>query len=118
MIKYAKVINEETKQCEAGIGTNSDYYKSIGMTELDVEQCDWNYQWYLTGYCPAKPEPTKEEKILQLKQKLNTIDEKSNRSMRAILSGIATEEDRTFLANMEQQAETLRQELKELGGLK
>ena len=114
MIKYARVINEETKQCEVGIGTNADYYKSIGMTELDVEQCHWNYQWYLTGYCPAKPEPTKEEQIAQLKQQLATIDEKSNRSMRAILAGTATEEDRTFLGQLEQQAEDLRQQIKDL----
>ena len=114
MRKYAKVINEETKQCEVGIGTNEDFYKSIGMTSLDVEQCDWNHQWYLTGYCPAKPEPTKEEKLAQLKQQLNTIDEKSNRSMRAILAGTSTDEDRTFLGQLEEQAEQLRQQIKDL----
>lgn len=114
MIKYAKVINEETKQCEVGIGTNEDFYKSIGMEPLDVEQCDWNYQWYLSGYCPAKPEPTKEEQITQLKQQLATIDEKSNRSMRAILAETATADDRAYLANLEAQAEDLRRQIHEL----
>lgn len=60
MLKYAKIINQETKECEVGIGTNTNYYKSIGMAEMDVEQA-WNGQWYITGYTPLKPEPTDEE---------------------------------------------------------
>ena len=57
---YAKIINEETKQCEVGIGTNAEFYKSIGMTEMEVE-LGYDGSWYLAGYAPAKPEPTKEE---------------------------------------------------------
>ena len=60
MKKYAKVINEETKACEVGLGTNSAFYQSIGMTEQEVE-LGYNGSWYLAGYAPAKPEPTKEE---------------------------------------------------------
>ena len=60
MKKYAKVINEETKACEVGLGTNSAFYRSIGMVEMEVEQ-DYAGNWYLAGYAPAKPEPTKEE---------------------------------------------------------
>ena len=60
MKKYAKVINEETKEVSVGTGTNSAFYKSIGMTEMEVEQ-DYAGNWYLAGYAPAKPEPTKEE---------------------------------------------------------
>ena len=59
MKKYAKVINEQN-QCEVGLGTNSAFYQSIGMTEMEVEQ-DYAGNWYLAGYAPAKPEPTKEE---------------------------------------------------------
>lgn len=55
MLKYAKIINEKTKQCEVGIGTNTEFYKSIGMTEMDVEQA-YNGQWYVKGYAPAEPE--------------------------------------------------------------
>ena len=114
MIKYAKVVNEETKECNVGVGTNTDFYISIGMTEQDVEQCDWNGNWYLTGYIPEKPEPSKEEKIAQLKYQLTAVDEKSSRSMRAILAGTATEEDRNFLAQLESQAEDLRQQIQDL----
>lgn len=60
MKKYAKIINYETKQCEVGTGTNAEFYKSIGMTEMEVEQA-YNGQWYLQGYAPAPPEPTVEE---------------------------------------------------------
>lgn len=59
MKKYAKIINEQ-KQCEVGLGTNIEFYKSIGMTEMEVEQA-YDGQWYLQGYAPAKPEPTDEE---------------------------------------------------------
>lgn len=60
MLKYAKIIDEETKQCEVGIGTNVEFYKSIGMTEMDVEQA-YNNQWYVAGYAPEEPAPTEEE---------------------------------------------------------
>ena len=54
MKKYAKVINEETKQCEVGTGTNSAYYQSIGMTEMEVEQA-YDGSWYVLGFAPEKP---------------------------------------------------------------
>ena len=60
MLKYAKIENEETKQCSVGLGTNTDFYKSIGMVEMDVEQA-YNGQWYLMGYAPEEPEQTKED---------------------------------------------------------
>ena len=60
MKKYAKVINEETKLCEVGSGTNASFYQSIGMSEMEVEEA-YNGSWYLAGYAPVKPEPTKEE---------------------------------------------------------
>lgn len=52
---YAKIINEETKQCEVGLGTNNNFYASISMEEMEVEQ-DYAGNWYLAGYAPAKPE--------------------------------------------------------------
>lgn len=52
MIKYAKIINNETGLCEVGLGTNTEYYKSIGMAELDVEQSEKDNQWYLSEKCP------------------------------------------------------------------
>ena len=65
MKKYAKIVNEETGLCEVGVGTNTSFYASIGMTEMEVEQA-YNGQWYLKGYAPAKPEPTLEEQVAKL----------------------------------------------------
>ena len=67
MKKYAKVVNDETKLCEVGVGTNASFYASIGMTEMEVEQA-YNGEWYLKGYAPAKPEPTLEEQVSSLEQ--------------------------------------------------
>lgn len=55
MKKYAKVINEETKACEVGLGTNSEFYASLGMKKQEVEQ-SYTGDWYLAGYAPKKPE--------------------------------------------------------------
>ena len=60
MKKCAKIINEETKEVSVGTGTNSAFYKSIGMTEMEVE-LGYDERWYVKGYAPIKPEPTKEE---------------------------------------------------------
>lgn len=60
MKKYAKIVNQETKLCEVGLGTNNNFYASIGMTEMEVEQA-YDGSWYVAGYAPTKPEPTKEE---------------------------------------------------------
>ena len=57
MRKYAKVINEINKMCEVGLGSNTKFYQSIGMTEQEVEQA-YNGIWYLKGHAPQAPEPT------------------------------------------------------------
>ena len=54
MKKYAKVINEETKACEVGLGTNSEFYASLVMKKEEVEQY-YTGDWYLAGYAPKKP---------------------------------------------------------------
>jgi hypothetical protein len=50
MLMFAKVINEQN-QCEVGVGTNSAYYKSIGMTEMEVE-LGYDGAYYVAGYAP------------------------------------------------------------------
>ena len=61
MIKYAKVIDDETKLCEVGLGTNNAFYKSIGMKKQNVEQSEIDGNWYLKEYCPHKTEEEKEQ---------------------------------------------------------
>lgn len=60
MLKYAKIANETTKQCNVGLGSNEVYYQRVGLQLMDVEQA-YNGQWYLAGYAPKKPEPTYQE---------------------------------------------------------
>ena len=67
MIKYAKVLNEETGLCEIGVGTNTDFYISIGMTQQDVEQSDVDNCWYLTEKCPHKPDAQKLQEAKEAK---------------------------------------------------
>ena len=67
MKKYAKVINEETKACEVGLGTNSAFYQSIGFTEMDVEQA-YDGNWYLKGYAPSKPREVKEQEVRAVRE--------------------------------------------------
>lgn len=115
MIVYAKIIDEQTKQVAVGTGTDTSYYKSIGMTQMEVEYCEWNKCWYVAGYVPPKPPPTHDEQIAELKRQLAEVDDKSIRSMRAKLSGKATDEDEQFLAQLEVRAEQLRKEIKDFG---
>ena len=74
MLKYAKIINQETKQCEVGIGTNEKFYQSISMQKMDVEQA-YNGDWYVAGYAPKKPDNViKQERIDELKSLLASAD--------------------------------------------
>ena len=61
MLKFAKIINETTKQCEVGVGTNEAYYHTLGMEKMEVEQA-YNGNWYLTGHVPSAPEKSYQEK--------------------------------------------------------
>ena len=70
MFLYAKVINNETKQCIVGLGTDKEYYTSLGMTVQEVEQC-YDGTYYLKGYAPQKPEPTTQEKVIALEKQYN-----------------------------------------------
>jgi hypothetical protein len=65
--RYARIINEETKEVQVGVGCPDEYYVEIGMTEMEVEQA-YNGLWYVAGYAPVLPEPTVEEKNEAIKQ--------------------------------------------------
>ena len=70
MIKYAKILNEETGLCQVGDGTNIQFYQSIGMVKLDVQQSDIDGYWYLTDKCPMK---TDEDKELEEKARIQEL---------------------------------------------
>lgn len=63
---YAQIIDEETKQVNIGTGTNTTFYKSIGMTEMEVEQA-YNGSYYLKGYAPNQNlDELKSDKLVEL----------------------------------------------------
>ena len=78
--KYAIITNQETKTVDVGLGTDEQFYKSIGMTEMDVEQA-YNGAWYLNGYAPQRPEPTPQEQIRSLESQI------TDRNIRCALLG-------------------------------
>lgn len=61
MLKYAKIVNDATKECSVGKGTNISFYQSIGMKKMEVEQA-YNGAWYVAGFCPTEPEKSYIEK--------------------------------------------------------
>lgn len=76
MKKYAQIIDHETKLCNVGVGTNTDFYKSIGMELLDVEQA-YDGNWYLKGYAPLKPfDELKAEKLSELTSLCHNFDDR------------------------------------------
>ena len=89
MLKYAKVIDDQTKLCEVGIGTDSEFYLSVGMTEQDVEQA-WDGNWYLTGFVPVKPVPTDAE-ISVIRAQLYAVD--SDAVFNSYQQGVASLQD-------------------------
>lgn len=75
MLKFAKIIDPEKGTCEVGAGNPdavyqteidpetgeektlyvSDFYMSLGMEEMEVEQ-GHDGRWYIAGKAPAPPE--------------------------------------------------------------
>ena len=62
MKKFAKILDNESKLCSIGIGTDTEFYRSIGMSEMEVEQA-YDGSWYLKGYAPEKPTDQKETEV-------------------------------------------------------
>lgn len=65
--RYAKIINNETKEVILGVGCDDEYYEHIGMTKMDVERA-YNGHWYVVGYAPAQPEPTVDQKKMMVRR--------------------------------------------------
>jgi|SRR5699024_2111127 len=73
MIKYAQIIDDEIKKVSVGIGTDIDYYKSIGMVEMEVEEAH-DGQWYLKGYAPKQTQDElDEQEAVEAKNELQTL---------------------------------------------
>ena len=62
---YAIVTDEKTKVVSVGIGTDTKFYESIGMTDMEVEQA-YDGNWYVKGYAPDFSRQIKLDKTSQL----------------------------------------------------
>lgn len=69
MIKFAKVINEKTKEVDVGFSEDEAYFKSLGMERMDVSPSA-DGRWFLTGYVPED----RQLKIRKLLKFLNDTD--------------------------------------------
>lgn len=65
VMKLAKITDSIKNTVDVGLGDNEEFYKSLGMTEMDVEQA-YDGCWYLSGYVPAKP---LEQELAELESK-------------------------------------------------
>lgn len=93
MQKYAKIMNEITKEVIVGHGTNTQFYIDMGMSLMDVEQAYTGF-WYVTGYAPVKPAPTREEvEQLRIQYRKDNIDNKTIERNRRLANGSWAEED-------------------------
>lgn len=112
MEKYARIIDEQTKEVQIGVGCPDAYYIEICMTLMEVEQA-YNGKWYVKGFAPTEPEPTEEEikqaRINELKQLLADTDY----VVIKIAEGAATAED---YADVIAQRQSWREEIRELEG--
>lgn len=93
MKKYAKIIDENTKMVQVGVGCPDSYYIEIGMTLMDVEEA-YDGNWYVSGYAPVQPAPTWEEiDIAREKYREMHIDPRTNARTRKMANGTWTEKD-------------------------
>lgn len=97
MIRYAKIKDEIIGLCDVGLGTNIDYYKSIGMVELDVEQSEKDNMWYLAHKCPHY---TPEEKEQMEQERINNLTMTALDFIGVLQSfGLTLEQINTYLEN-------------------
>ena len=114
--KYAKIIDNDTKEVEIGVGCPDEYYIEIGMQLMDVEKA-YNGKWYLAGYAPARPDPTPEQikqmRISELKNLLRDTDYKIIKCSEYEMSGLDLPYD---IAALHAQRQAYRDEINELEG--
>lgn len=85
---YVKYDKKTKAVIQYAVGTDAEYFKSLGMTDEDVEQ-DYKGQLWLKGYAPTKPQEeidleNTQTKLNELNQSLNELKENY---VSAVLSG-------------------------------
>ena len=108
MKKYAIITNEQTKSVAVGEKGSVEFFTSIGMSEMDVEQA-YDGSWYLVGYAPEKPAPTKEEiSALREQAYIKEVDILHAQKMRKTILNTWTEEDEAnYIAEVKRLSEDI-----------
>jgi hypothetical protein len=108
MLKYARIINKDTKEVSVFLGTDIEWAISGGFSEQDVEQA-YNGAWYLQGYAPEKPAPTHEEiSALREQAYISEIDTLHAQRQRKTILGTWTEEDEAeYIAQVKARSEDI-----------
>lgn len=98
---------EEKDRLDFIVEQNHNFGYEIKETETALEA------WGFTE--EEKQTQEKEAHIKELKEQLDALDLKSLRALRAIQAGVGTEEDTQRISALEEQAEEIREELRQLG---
>lgn len=95
--------------------TNNQFIRFDEVRFTEDEYVLYNGEYILQSEAEERQaEKQKQQKVAELQAELDKIDLKSIRSQRAIQAGTGTEEDIAKLAELEQQAEAIRQQIREL----
>ena len=100
---YCKYDNETKKCLEVGTGTNTEFYKSIGMIDMEVEQA-YDGSYWLKGYAPTQPiEEVRQAKLSDLSAQALAFEENVNKDMLFVSSvgGYRINGDRRTRSNLE-----------------
>lgn len=112
--RYAKIIDEKTKEVQVGVGCSDEYYLEIGMTLMEVEQA-YDSNWYVAGYAPIKPAPTPEEikeaQISELKALLESSNSKIIECSEYDLVGLELPYN---IADLHKEREAIREKIRKL----
>lgn len=90
------IIDQKTKKAiQVGTGSNISFYKSIGMTDEEVEQA-YNGNYYLKGYAPTKS--TNEQQLEQLEQEQKNTLQRINEIKEELITAVLLDDTNTITA--------------------
>lgn len=94
------IYDKETKAVtQYAVGTDTKYFKSLGMTDEEVEQ-DYKGQLWLKDYAPNRPQ--EEIDLEQTQSKLNTLNQQLSELKENYVSAILSGNDDVALQIQEQ----------------
>lgn len=114
MIFYKEDEQHRVLMHTSSFKTAQDYGLELSCEDDGLEKA-WDGSLWVKGYAPEEPEEHKKQVIKQsLIEQINSLDLKAIRPLRALSSGVGTNEDKEMLESIEEQAEIIRQKIKDL----